>query len=128
MVERSPSTDTISYSDVTELRMVRAFVRARARALGLPADRADLLTLAVSELATNTLQHTRGGGQVRVWVDAGRLTCEVKDGGRIPPMGRPMPAGDAEGGRGLAIVERVCDEMTIMAGTGGSLVRLRFVV
>jgi serine/threonine-protein kinase RsbW len=122
----SIGTGTISYSEVADLPMVRAFVYARACALGLSSQRADLLTLAVSELATNTLQHTNGGGHIRVWIDAGRLTCDVEDGGAVPVMGRPMPAADAEGGRGLPIVEQVCDEVTIMPSTGGTLVRLRF--
>jgi anti-sigma regulatory factor (Ser/Thr protein kinase) len=120
------SDDMIAYSDPAHLPLVRAFVRSRARALGLAPERAELLTLAVSELATNTLQHTSGPGQVRLWVDVGRLTCDVEDTGPARPLGRLMPPADAEGGRGLAIVERVCDEVTTMAGARGTLVRLRF--
>jgi anti-sigma regulatory factor (Ser/Thr protein kinase) len=36
-----------------------------------------------------------------------------------------MPAPDAIGGRGLAIVERVCDDVTTSAGPEGTTVRLR---
>lgn len=121
-----PFDDTIAYSDATHLAVVRAFVHARARALGLPADRADLLTIAVSELATNTLQHTENGGRVRVWADAGTLTCDVVDRGPVRVFGRPMPPAEAERGRGLAIVERLCDEVTTRSSAEGTLVRLRF--
>ncbi|MEK8105703.1 hypothetical protein NKG94_12165 [Micromonospora sp. M12] len=42
----------------------------------------ELLTLAVSELATNTLQHTTGGGWVRLWAEPGQLFCDIVDRGR----------------------------------------------
>ena len=116
----------MSYREVADLPVVRAFVRARARAFGLAPDRAELLTLAVSELVTNTLQHTTGAGQVSLWVAAGQLLCDVVDSGPLRALGRAMPPPDAEGGRGLAIVERVCDEVTTMASSAGTLVRLRF--
>ena len=63
----------MSYGDAGDLARVRAIVRARAGDLGLPTPRADLLSLAVSELATNTLQHTDGGGRVRLRAEPGRL-------------------------------------------------------
>jgi serine/threonine-protein kinase RsbW len=124
----SAGADTISYSSAAQLSVVRAFVRARARILGLTSERADLLTLAVSELATNTLRHTNAGGRVRLWLDGARLTCDIVDSGPIRRVGHSMPAADAEGGRGLAIVERICDEVTTTATGRGTLVRLRFVL
>jgi anti-sigma regulatory factor (Ser/Thr protein kinase) len=117
--------DAMSYRDASELSALRAFVRARALALGLAAARTDMLTLAVSELATNTLLHTNGGGRVRVWVDTDQVVCEVVDRGPLRAFGRSMPPADSVGGRGLAIVERVCDEVTTSAVTEGTLVRLR---
>jgi anti-sigma regulatory factor (Ser/Thr protein kinase) len=121
-----PTGDAIAYSDAAHLALVRAFVYERARALGLPAERADLLTIAVSELATNTLQHTDDGGRVRVWADAGKITCDVVDRGPSRAFGRPMPPAEAERGRGLAIVERLCDEVTTQSSSDGTVVRLRF--
>jgi len=117
--------DAMSYAEADDLKAVRAFVAARARALGLPAGRVDLLTLAVSELATNTLQHTTGGGRVRVWATAGQLICDVVDRGPARLFGRDMPAADALRGRGLAIVERVCDVVDTAAVADGTLVRIR---
>lgn len=117
--------DEMPYAEPGDLKAVRAFVAARARALGLPAVRTELLTVAVSELATNTLQHTTGGGSVKVWADRDQVVCDVLDGGSIRRFGRSMPAPDALRGRGLAIVERVCDEVIASAVSGGTLVRLR---
>ena len=118
----------MSYDRPADLAEVRAFVRARAGDLGLPERRADLLTLAVSELATNTLQHTAGGGRVRLRIESGRLLCDVIDQGPIRRLGRTMPAAQEVRGRGLAIVERVCDEVGIESEDGSTRVRLTFVL
>jgi serine/threonine-protein kinase RsbW len=116
----------MSYDRPADLADVRAFVRSRAGYLGLPERRADLLTLAVSELATNTLQHTAGGGRVRLRIENGRLVCDVIDQGPPRRLGRPMPPAQEVRGRGLAIVERICDEVGIEAENGATLVRLTF--
>lgn len=118
----------ISYAEPADLSLVRDFVRTEAIALGLHRLRADLLTVAVSELATNTLQHTAGGGLVRVWADAGRVWCEVVDQGTTPAFGRDMPAANEVRGRGLAIVERICDEVSTGTGPRGTVVRLGMLV
>lgn len=113
------------YHEAGELGALRAFVQAHALALGLPEARTDLLTLAVNELATNTLQHTTGGGRVRIWADAGQLVCDVVDQGPPRTFQRTMPAADSVRGRGLAIVERICDQVETISGPDGTTVRLR---
>jgi serine/threonine-protein kinase RsbW len=118
--------EAIAYSGTEHLAAVRAFVRTRAPALGLTPGQTEMLALAVSELVTNTLQHTTGGGRVAVWADEKYLTCDVTDGGTARPFGRGMPAAHANGGRGLAIVERVSDEVTTFSTPGGTVVRVRF--
>ncbi|GIE78392.1 hypothetical protein Aph02nite_43420 [Actinoplanes philippinensis] len=118
------AVDGMFYEVPDDLRRVRAFVTERALALGLPETRIEVLTLAVSELTTNTLQHTSGGGHIRVWAEAGRLVCDVVDQGPARPFGRAMPAAEAIRGRGLAIVERVCDAVYTAAVPGGTLVRI----
>jgi serine/threonine-protein kinase RsbW len=118
--------DRMSYTEVAHLPAVRAFVRGRAVALGLDRVKVGLLALAISELATNTLQHTTGGGWVAVWTERRRLTCDVVDSGPVRTFSRAMPAPDAENGRGLAIVERICDEVSTFAVSDGTVVRLHF--
>ncbi|MGY0003206.1 ATP-binding protein [Micromonospora sp. I033] len=118
--------DTMPYLRAADLAAVRAFVSARALAGGLAAARVELLALVVSELTTNTLQHTERGGSVRVWVEAGQLCCDVADqGGPRPAVGR-MPAAEAVRGRGLAIVTAFCDEVDVRPGPAGTVVRVRF--
>ncbi|MBB5873428.1 anti-sigma regulatory factor (Ser/Thr protein kinase) [Allocatelliglobosispora scoriae] len=105
----------LTYQVATDLQGVRSFVHDRATLAGLTPSRADLLTLAVSELATNTLQHTSGGGLVRVWTEEGAVICEVEDGGRLGDLAPPvMPQVTSPGGRGLAIVDRICDRVTVV--------------
>jgi serine/threonine-protein kinase RsbW len=118
----------MSYHRPADLAGVRAFVRTSAGDLGLPELRAELLILAVSELATNTLQHTAGGGRVRLRIERGRLLCDVIDQGPMRGLGRAMPAAEEVRGRGLAIVERVCDEIGIESENGSTLVRLTFLL
>ncbi|GAA0487746.1 hypothetical protein Ade02nite_11930 [Paractinoplanes deccanensis] len=113
-----------TYAEPGDLAPLRDFVRLHATALGLPGSRADLLTLAVSELATNTLQHTDSGGVVRLWAEDGHVVCDVIDSGPMRTLGRAMPAADAPRGRGLAIVERICDQVGVEESPEGTRVRL----
>jgi serine/threonine-protein kinase RsbW len=114
----------LAYHEPTDLAVVRDFVRTRSIALGLPELSADLLTLAISELATNTLQHATGGGLVRVWARADAIGCDVLDQGPVRTLGHTMPAADAIRGRGLAIVERLCDDVAVDTEAGRTRVRL----
>ncbi|MCO1594734.1 ATP-binding protein [Micromonospora sp. RHAY321] len=119
------STDSMAYHAAADLRALRAFVCAGAVARGLSPQRVELLALAVSELATNTLQHTTGGGRVRLWAEADHLICDVIDQGPMRAFGRDMPPAEAVRGRGLAIVEQVCDEVGVLAMPEGTVVRIR---
>ncbi|BBH70786.1 hypothetical protein ACTI_74710 [Actinoplanes sp. OR16] len=118
----------MAYGRAEDLPLVRAFAREQALTAGLDAGSVEALAIAVSELVTNTLQHTSGGGRIRVWAENGSVFCEVADGGSVPGTPRAMPAPDAERGRGLAIVEMLCDDMTTVAGPGRGVVRLRFAI
>lgn len=119
-----PAPDTMPYTVTGDLTGLRAFVRARAIALGLPADRADLLVLAVNELATNTLQYTDKGGTARVWASDAQVVCDVVDSGPMRSF-ETMPAPDSVRGRGLAIVARIVDAVATTTTAGGTLVRVR---
>jgi serine/threonine-protein kinase RsbW len=120
----SVDSEGMPYAVPGDLREVRAFVRDTASALGLAPDRVQLLMLAVSELTTNTLQHTSGGGRVRLWAGPDHIICEVVDGGPPRAFGE-MPGANAVSGRGLPIVNRVADEVTTDVGPDGTAVRIR---
>ncbi|MGW0034191.1 ATP-binding protein [Streptomyces sp. NPDC003314] len=70
-------------------------------------DRAELLT---SELATNSVRHTRGPASVRLRWEHPVLRVSVSDTSPVFPMSFPAPPDwDAEHGRGLGILELVAD-------------------
>ncbi|MFD8372950.1 ATP-binding protein [Streptomyces sp. NPDC059688] len=90
-------------------RLARLLATERLRSWGLPPDPAALV---VAELAANAAVHGRVAGRdfrLTLYAVAGTLRIEVTDtrGDRLP---RPaLPAPDAEGGRGLLLVEALAD-------------------
>jgi anti-sigma regulatory factor (Ser/Thr protein kinase) len=93
----------------------------------LPTRRARELTLAVSEVATNSIRYGGGSGTLRFWRQDDALVCEVRDGGVItdPLAGRVRPPATELGGRGLWFVHRLCDLVQIRSVAGrGTCIRL----
>jgi len=109
-----------------DLADVRHLARRAAARAGLPTSRADDLILAVTELATNSVLHGGGGATVTVWPDAGRVLCEVSDSGALtdPLAGRRRPAEDAVDGRGLWLVNQLCDLVQLHSSATETRVRI----
>jgi serine/threonine-protein kinase RsbW len=122
--ETPSATQGMAYARPDDLATVRAFVRRRASALGLDPAKVDMLTIAVSELVTNTLQHTTGGGRVRVWGEPDCVVCDVEDAGVARPF-RGMPPPESVRGRGLAIVNIVADAVRTFVTPAGTTVEVR---
>ncbi|MGW4502290.1 anti-sigma factor RsbA family regulatory protein [Micromonospora sp. NPDC004336] len=116
---------TLAYRFET-LPAVRAFVAGHGQVAGLDEDRVDDLQIAVTELATNSVAHAGGGGVLRVWRTAEHLVCEIHDDGWLadPLAGRLTPAADGVGGRGLVIVQALCDLVRVHSTPAGTTVRL----
>ena len=121
----APDTPVLAFDEGMPLHRVRRHVAAVARLLGhdATAGRASLL---VHEAVTNTLRHGGGSGSLQIWVDDGRLTCEVRDHGwiRDPLVGRVAPSGEGESGRGLWLVQQLSDLTQIRTGPDGTTVRI----
>lgn len=112
--------------ELGELSEVRHRVAAAAERAGMdPVGVADLVT-AASELAANSVVHGGGSGTLRLWSEEERLLAEVEDGGLItdPLVGRLRPDVAQEGGRGLWLVNQLCDLVQIRSGEDGTTVRL----
>ena len=79
---------------------------------------------AINELATNSLQHGGGQGELRVWTDDGWLLCEVSDQGHLtePLACRLPPAPD--GGAGLWLANQLTDLLQIHSSPAGTVVRV----
>jgi anti-sigma regulatory factor (Ser/Thr protein kinase) len=121
-----PDAAVLAYRD--DLARVRAFTARHAHQAGLPDRRVRDLVIAVAELAANTLVHTSSAGTLGIWATTGEVICQVHDSGRIedPLAGRlrPDPA-DLGGGRGLWVVNQLCDLVEIRTGRHGTQIRLR---
>ena len=98
----------------------------RAAAEGLGEDRLSDLVLAVNELATNSMRHGGGRGLLSVWRENGTLLCEVHDRGHIadPLAGRELPPDVRGGGRGLWLVNHLCDLVQVRSSKAGNVIRL----
>ncbi|WP_235186930.1 MULTISPECIES: sensor histidine kinase [Frankia] len=109
-----------------DLGHVRAEVIRVALAWGLGAERTGEFELAVHEVATNSVHHGGGHGAVRLWTDDACLICEVRDGGRLYDRlaGRRRPDLSLGGGRGLWLVNQLCDLVQLRSTRVGTTVRM----
>ena len=118
------------FSSLTDLRALRLFVQDLASRAGLAAHRVSDLCLAVNEVATNTLEHTHASGVLSVWQDPDTesLICEITDSGQLHDrlVGRMPPDERNSHGRGLMMVNSLCDLVEIPTGQigAGTTVRL----
>jgi anti-sigma regulatory factor (Ser/Thr protein kinase) len=113
-----------------DIRAVRDFVAAQAGREGLAGDRLSDLVLAVSELSTNSVTHGGGHGTVRVWRDGETVLCDVRDDGCLqhPLAGRERPTPEQTNGRGLWLVNHMCDLVQMRSLPGGNVVRVHMSV
>lgn len=97
-----------------------------AAELELGHERTENLTLAVTELASNSVRHGGGGGTLRMWREEETLLVEVRDRGHIeePLVGRIRPDPEQPAGRGLWLVNHLCDLVQIRSAHAGSVVRV----
>lgn len=113
--------------DRAGLHEARALAGAAADGAGLSAERRFDLVAAVGELTANSVMHGGGSGTIRVWREAGSLVVQVEDAGVIeePLTGRVRPDPSQHHGRGLWMVNHLCDLAQVRSGPGGTTVRVR---
>jgi anti-sigma regulatory factor (Ser/Thr protein kinase) len=122
-----PPLDAIDLTFTTgSLSSVRREVSAEASRRGLHGSRRLDFELAVAEVAANALLHGGGAGRLQLWGDGTAVVAEVSDRGRFSDLlaGRVRPTADQIGGRGLWIVQQVCDLVQIRSHAGRTAVRL----
>ncbi len=115
-----------SYPFHLDLAPLRAIVRARARAAGLPPHKVVDLVLAVGEASANTIRHAGGAGTLRIWQDDAEIVCEVSDSGCMedPRAGQLPPPAGSRGGQGLWIIHQACDRVEVSSGDTGTVIRM----
>lgn len=95
--------------------------------LGIGADRADDVVLAVNEVATNAVEHGGAGvAELHLWCGDGEFTCEVHDPGTLsdPLPGLVAPPATVQRGRGLWIARQLCDVLHVWTDVRGTHVRM----
>jgi anti-sigma regulatory factor (Ser/Thr protein kinase) len=104
----------------------RRTVAHYARSCGLGEEHVEVLELAASELATNSVRHGGGRGSLAMWLEPGAVVIEFSDTGRLvdPLTGRLTPSLDEEGGRGLFLVNQLCDLVAVRSSDAGTTVRV----
>jgi anti-sigma regulatory factor (Ser/Thr protein kinase) len=122
--------ESIAVIDERTLLQVRDLVARIAADAGLESERRQDAVLAVNELAANTIEHTSGPGRLSLWSQGPHLVCQLSDTGYIadPLAGRIPPPWDAVGGRGLVLVQELCDLVLIHSTPAGTTVRLHFLL
>jgi anti-sigma regulatory factor (Ser/Thr protein kinase) len=105
---------------------IRRTVRHWAASCGLSAERAESLELAATELSTNSILHGGGGGSIAMWTEDGAAVLEFTDAGYVPePLtGRLLPDTGGLSGRGLYLVNQLCDLVQLRSSPAGTTVRV----
>jgi serine/threonine-protein kinase RsbW len=105
----------------------RTFVAHALRSAGAQSEAAERLVLAVAEACNNVILHAAGPTfTISVVVDGGRAMVAVADNGSgfDPPAHPTMPAPQATGNRGLALMEALVEQVDVVSGDGGTTVML----
>ena len=123
-----PHTAEVFAFDAPRLSAARKHATAEALRAGVDDGRIDDVTLAIGELAANSIRHGGGRGTLRVWTEDGLLVGEVSDAGRLtdPLAGRRRARLAQLGGRGLLIVHHVADLVRTHTGPDGTTTRIYF--
>jgi anti-sigma regulatory factor (Ser/Thr protein kinase) len=119
------AVEQIAFASPHDLVSMRSWLSAWATAAWMGADQVQQLVLAVNELASNSVCYG-GGGTLRAWREDGTAVCEVSDAGHIeqPLAGRIDPGPAQIAGRGLWLVNQLCDLVQIRSSAGGTSVRV----
>ncbi len=97
------------FAQLSRLRQVVADHLARA---GLPGARQADFMLAISEIATNALEHGVPPATLRLWTTSPSVICEITDTGQcIAPLAGLLPPPTTQRrGRGLWMAHQLCDQ------------------
>jgi anti-sigma regulatory factor (Ser/Thr protein kinase) len=123
-------TDPVEWSihGTADISDARRRVADAASSAGLSPERSADVALVLSELVTNGLEHGTGStAVVRCGVDGDQFALSVSSAASddLAHPRRQIP-GPAAGGRGLYIVARIADSLTVIGADGRVAVECRF--
>jgi anti-sigma regulatory factor (Ser/Thr protein kinase) len=121
-----PTSSSLHAFGQGSLEGLRSLVLSEAMRQGLGEKLAGDAVTAVNEVASNSLRHGGGSGVLRMWASGDDFVCEVSDEGVIgtPLVGRVRPRIDAPGGRGLWMVNQLCELVQVRSSSSGTTVRM----
>jgi anti-sigma regulatory factor (Ser/Thr protein kinase) len=90
-----------------------------------PVRREDLV-FAFNEAASNAIRHADGRAIIRVWREGGDVVGEILTNSTIedPLVGRRTPGPEDDGGRGLWLINQVCDLVEVRSDAARVSVRM----
>lgn len=111
---------------VGDLRSLRRAVIDDPRLRGLSRERRDDVVFVVNEAATNVLRYGDGRATARIWHDGRSVISEVSSDAAIADVlaGRRRPPPDAPSGRGLWLINQMCDLVELRCGGEGTTLRM----
>lgn len=96
-----------------ELARLRHIVAGHAILAGLSSARCDDFVMAVTEIATNALEHGTPPAAVLLWTIPASVICQITDTGQHtqPLAGLSPPRATQHRGRGLWMAHQLCDQL-----------------
>lgn len=112
-LELGEPTITETLEHLGQLSRLRQIVTSYAVRAGLPPDHSGDFVLAVSEVASNALEHGAAPATVKLWTTPTSVICEVTDVGELtqPLAGLLQPPTTQHRGRGLWLAYQLCDQL-----------------
>jgi anti-sigma regulatory factor (Ser/Thr protein kinase) len=121
-----PTEPMTEHIFVGDLRLLRHAVDADPSLEGLTRERRDDVVFVVNEAVTNAVRHGDGRCTARLWHDGRSVVSEVSYETAVPDVlaGRRRPLPDALSGRGLWLINQVCDLVELRTGGTGTTLRM----
>lgn len=124
---QEPRKDPVSELDFDgDLHALRSAVAGDPVAEMLGRERREDLVFVINEAATNAVKHGDGHCMARIWQDGETVVSEVQTRSPLADalVGRRRPDHGAETGRGLWLINQVCDLVELRTGACGTTVRM----
>jgi serine/threonine-protein kinase RsbW len=124
--DQHPVVATMAVHGADGVAPARRLLADTAVTVGLPADRIERFTVALSEIVTNAIRHGNGSATMTITSNGSTLTVNVRDHGPglKAQSSRALPPATQVSGRGLWLAEQLCDQVHIDSSNHGTIVQL----